>query len=253
MVANFYFVLMAVDLFIICGSNLAINIARDKPTVMSSTYSTYVSSFAVDGKTGTNAYIDGCTHTKIPASKSWWMVDLQGTYNVHTVTITNRDRFPERLHSFVIEIFSQNPQGCSRTGSVVCWNYTGAELPTGKSTFTCDGPTRGRFVRIRKWKVKHSQDVLSLCEVQIYSYEENGCDNFKYFWRQLGTRLLSQHSEQLNDTSLMECLTTCERETGCLAFNINVSIEQCQLIASGSFNDIKEISPDWDYYGMDFC
>ncbi|XP_041361409.1 uncharacterized protein LOC121377472 [Gigantopelta aegis] len=244
---------MAVDVFIICQSNLTVNIARDKPTVMSSTYTHFVSSFAVDGKMGTDAYTDGCTHTEIPDYKPWWMVDLQGTYVVHTVILTNRAGYAERLHSFVIEIFSQNPQGCSGAGSVVCYNYTGVGLPRGNTPLKCDQPTRGRFVRIRKWKVMHSLDVLTLCEVQIYSYEEKGCGNPKYFWRQFGIRVLSQHSELLNVTSLMECSMTCDRKTSCLAFNVNVNSRQCELISNRSFDDTKEINPDWDYYGSDFC
>ncbi|XP_041360540.1 uncharacterized protein LOC121376827 [Gigantopelta aegis] len=117
--------------------------------------------------------VDGCTHSKILDEKPWWMVDLQGTYVVHTVILTNRDLY--------------------------------------------------------------------------------GCGNPKDFWRQIGTRVLSQHSELLNGTSLVECSTTCNRKTSCFAFNINVNSMLCELIINGSFEDTKDINPDWDYYGSDFC
>ena len=78
----------------------------------------------------------------------------------------------KRLHSFVIEIFSQNPKGCPTAVPGVCYNYTGSALPAGQTTITCDQPTRGRFVRVRKWNVLHSRDALTLCEVEVYSSEK---------------------------------------------------------------------------------
>ncbi|XP_041361410.1 fucolectin-7-like [Gigantopelta aegis] len=225
--------------------------------MMSSTFvwktSTFYSSFAVDGNLGRTLNTDGCTHTKVDDMKPWWLVDVQGTFVVHSVTITNRALVPEKLHSFVIELFSQNPEGCSGAGSAVCLNYTGAGLPPGQSTFTCDEPTRGRFFRIRKWNMKGTSDVLTLCEVQIYGTEENGCGIPHQFWRTSGARLLSQHSELINDTSLMECSMQCDRKTSCLAINVNVNSHQCELTFNGSFENTKEINPDWDYYGSDFC
>ncbi|XP_041361998.1 fucolectin-1-like [Gigantopelta aegis] len=253
MVSKNYFVLIAVDLFIISQSNLTVNIAYNKSTTMSSIFLIYNSSFVVDGNLGSCLETDGCGHTQPTDTKPWWMVDLQGKFVVHSVNITNRDLLPERLHSFVIETFSQNPEGCSGAGSVVCLNYTGAGLPTGQTAFTCDQPTRGRFVRISKWYQKSSHDPLTLCEVQIYGTEVNGCDIPQQFRRTPGARLLSRHSKLINHTSLMECSAKCGRETSCLAFNVNVSGHQCELISDGSFENTKDINPGWDYYGSDFC
>ncbi|XP_041361972.1 uncharacterized protein LOC121377943 [Gigantopelta aegis] len=257
MVSKNYFVLIAVDLFVICQSDLTVNIAHNKATMMSSTLvwnnNPFYSSFAVDGNLGRTLNTDGCAHTKTNDMKPWWMVDLQGTFVVHSVTITNRDLLPERLHSFVIELFSQNPKGCSGGGSVVCLNYTGAGLPTGQSNFSCDEPTRGRFFRISKWNMKDPDDVLTLCEVQIYGTEGNGCGIPQQFWRVPGARLLSRHSKLINHTSLMECSAKCGRKTSCLAFNVNVNSHQCELTSNEIFDDTKEINPDWDYYGSDFC
>ena len=47
-------------------------------------------------------------------------------------------------------------------------------MPSGQSTIMCDEPTRGRFLRIKKQKRKEKNDVLTLCEVEVYSFEENG-------------------------------------------------------------------------------
>ena len=79
----------------------------------------------------------------------------------------------ERLHSFVIEIFSQNPSRCSRAVPGVCYNYTGPALSAGQTPITCHQPTRGRFVRVRKWQHIDEYDALTLCEVEIYSSDNN--------------------------------------------------------------------------------
>ena len=80
----------------------------------------------------------------------------------------------DRLHDFAIEVFSQNPMGCDTASVGVCFIYTGGGLSSGQTTIVCDKPIRGRFVRIRKWGLKDSIDVLTLCEVEVYSSEENG-------------------------------------------------------------------------------
>ncbi|XP_041361997.1 uncharacterized protein LOC121377968 [Gigantopelta aegis] len=257
MVSKNYLVLIAVDLFVICQSNVTVNIAHNKATMMSSICfwfgEVFKSSVTIDGNLGSNWMQDGCGCIVVGDTKAWWMVDLQGTFVVHSVNITNSNQSQKNLHSFVIEIFSQNPEGCSGAGSVVCVNYTGVVLTTDTTSFTCDQPTRGRFVRIRKWNVKDVSDPLTLCEVQIYGTEENGCGIPQHFWRTSGARLLSQHSELINHTSLMECSVKCDRQTSCLAFNVNVNSHQCELISNGGFENIKDINPDWNYYGSDFC
>ena len=75
----------------------------------------------------------------------------------------------KRLHSFVIEIFSQNPKGCPTAFPGVCYNHTGSGLPVGQTTISCDQPMWGRFVRVRKWHVINKYDVLTLCEMEVYS------------------------------------------------------------------------------------
>ena len=47
-------------------------------------------------------------------------------------------------------------------------------MPPGQSTIMCDEPIRGRFLRIKKRKQNNKNDVLTLCEVEVYSSEENG-------------------------------------------------------------------------------
>ena len=76
------------------SADVAVNIARGKPTSMSSTYVSCYSSFAVDGNTA--GYMDksgGCAHTSSNDTEPWWMVDLLDTYLIHSLTLTNRDTF----------------------------------------------------------------------------------------------------------------------------------------------------------------
>ena len=78
-----------------------------------------------------------------------------------------------KLHDFDIEVFSQNPMKCARASSSLCFTIRGA-MPPGQSTIMCDEPTRGRFLRIKKRKIRNNSDVLTLCEVEIYTSEGNG-------------------------------------------------------------------------------
>ena len=47
----------------------------------------------------------------------------------------------------------------------------------GHTALVCDQPMWGRFVRVRKWQVKSTIDVLTLCEVEIYS-SDDGMDMY---------------------------------------------------------------------------
>ena len=76
------------------SDNLNVNIARGKPTALSSTYGVdkAYSSFAVDGNTSGDMEISGCAHSGADWRNQWWMVDLQMTYLIHRVIITNRNK-----------------------------------------------------------------------------------------------------------------------------------------------------------------
>ncbi len=72
--------------FVITG----VNLAQNKPAYQSSLYrSEYPAKNAVDGNKDSNMFGWSCTHTAhdYPA---WWLVDLQDTYNVTMVKVTNR-------------------------------------------------------------------------------------------------------------------------------------------------------------------
>ena len=72
-----------------------VNIARGKPTVLSSTYykDKPYSSFAVDGNTSGDMETSGCATSGEDWWYQWWMVDLQMSYLIHRVIITNRNKY----------------------------------------------------------------------------------------------------------------------------------------------------------------
>ena len=59
------------------------NLALNKPASQSGTYLTFVASRAVDGVAGS----ESCSGEE--AEYDWWSVDLELTYDVSSVTITN--------------------------------------------------------------------------------------------------------------------------------------------------------------------
>ncbi|XP_041347316.1 fucolectin-4-like [Gigantopelta aegis] len=197
---------------------------------------------------GTYLLADHCSHTNMYDYNPWWMVDLFGTFLVERVTLTNRgDASWDRLHSFVIEIFAQNPTTHPSSSSQVCFNYTGVALGKADTrTLTCERSIRGRFVRISKWKVDAYYDVLTLCEVQIV-----GCGFPRILPRVSKTSMTSKNSHRVTTTTPMNCAVKCDRKTRCLAFNFNVNTHECELILKPVINNVMTPQADWNYYGPD--
>ena len=61
------------------------NLALGKPTQMSSTFGSYVSSNAVDGNSSNTGM--SCSLT-LKQNENWWQVDLQAIYVIREVVIT---------------------------------------------------------------------------------------------------------------------------------------------------------------------
>ena len=70
----------------------------------SSLYEKEVPERAIDGNRASNLREGSCTHTNYDL-KPWWRLDLLKTYQINTVTITNRgDCCPERISGAEIRI-----------------------------------------------------------------------------------------------------------------------------------------------------
>ena len=65
------------------------NLARGKPTTQSSTYQTYHSDKAVDGRKANALRENSCAHTGTQKGP-WWQVDLKAVYVIRQVFIKSR-------------------------------------------------------------------------------------------------------------------------------------------------------------------
>ncbi|XP_041356331.1 fucolectin-like [Gigantopelta aegis] len=230
------------------------NLAFQKPATMSTVFDAKSSpSFAVDGNNGTNWYSDFCTTSTHDDMEPWWMVDLHGYFHIHDVIITNRgDAYWQRLHSFTIDVFMENPIGCARAIPVQCYNRTDS-LGRGETVqFKCRSPVNGRFVRIKKWRMMDNTDTLILCEVQVFTTRATGCTPLPPFYRTQGTRFDSANVVISDVSDVMNCASRCGHRD-CLAFNYSQNSQQCQLISAPTFKDSTTMISSWDYYGVDFC
>ncbi|XP_026149692.1 uncharacterized protein LOC113122505 isoform X4 [Mastacembelus armatus] len=136
------------------------NIARGGKVTQSSLFGPGVPERAIDGNRASNWVENSCTHT-VNDRNPWWRLDLQKTYNIDTVTITNRkDCCPERLNGAEIRIGnSLNDDGNSNPRCAVI-----SSIPAGISkTFVCNG-MEGRYVNI---VIPGRQEYLTLCEVEV--------------------------------------------------------------------------------------
>ena len=176
-VAMFY-ILCIVTFRVIKGtdSSSLTNVALHKPTAQGpGTYGNafphddptiYTSCQAVDGIESTNHV--KCTHTH-SGNPMWWMVDLQATYQVHSVAILNRDVCSSRLQNFTVDTFLEDPRtvpGFPGNYGKIC-SYRKTEVGASQWVeLDCDSTfVTGRFLRVIKWGYEH----LTLCEVRYNS------------------------------------------------------------------------------------
>ena len=120
----------------------------------------YQSHQAVDGRTKTES--EFCTHT-IDARPVWWLVDLQTTYQIQSVTILNGGN---EFENFTVDVFDQDPRtavGFPGTLGKICAHHN-YDVPSGWwVTLNCDsGYLTGRFLRV----IRLEHNYLSFCEVR---------------------------------------------------------------------------------------
>ncbi|CAH1800422.1 unnamed protein product [Owenia fusiformis] len=155
------------------------NIALNKPTYQSTT--SRVSGKAVDGNRNGNLQLyNSCSHTLTNTIvEPWWIVDLGKSYNLFQIVIWNRlDCCGHRLHDFAIEVNCEFDGSNSDSPS---WSraYLHDGTPSSNPTIiSFPESSIGRFVKIKNAVVKSADpnnDVLALCEVEVYVKQEN-CD-----------------------------------------------------------------------------
>ena len=97
----------------------------------------------------------------------------------------------------------------------------------------------------------HYDNIYNNCRKYILCFP--GCTYSRRFQHVKSKRVLTQQSELLEDTTRTECAVKCDLNITCLAFNVNVNLQQCELIFSPSFTDNVTSDIQWDYYGSDLC
>ncbi|XP_028435574.1 uncharacterized protein LOC114556740 [Perca flavescens] len=150
----------------VTGQALDTNIARGGNVIQSSLYEKEVPERAIDGNRASNLREGSCTHTK-KDFKPWWRLDLLKTYQINTVTITNRgDCCAWRINGAEIRIgnsLNDNGNGNPRCAVI-------SSMAAGSSqTFVCNG-MEGRYVNI---VIPGRQEFLTLCEVEVHSGRAN--------------------------------------------------------------------------------
>ncbi|XP_046886171.1 uncharacterized protein LOC124474237 isoform X2 [Hypomesus transpacificus] len=136
------------------------NLASSGSATQSSQYSNLGSaSNAIDRKRVANYMCGSCTHTN-PETNPWWRVDLLDTYNITSVTITNRwDCCGERIAGAEIHV-GNGMDGVNNPLCAVIHEMKDGEV----REFAC-GEMEGRYVTV---VLPGKEKYLSLCEVEVH-------------------------------------------------------------------------------------
>ncbi|XP_056300069.1 fucolectin-1-like isoform X2 [Pseudoliparis swirei] len=143
---------------------LLVNIAKGGTVTQSSVVWAGVPERAVDVRRFNIYRQRSCTHTRREAGP-WWRLDLQKTFSISTVTVTNRrDCCHGRIDRAEIHIgdsLQDHGNGNPRCAVI-------SSLPAGGSvTFECKG-MEGRYVNI---VIPGRRKILTLCEVEVTGTE----------------------------------------------------------------------------------
>uniref|UniRef100_A0A3B4H0B1 Fucolectin tachylectin-4 pentraxin-1 domain-containing protein n=1 Tax=Pundamilia nyererei TaxID=303518 RepID=A0A3B4H0B1_9CICH len=141
------------------------NVALKGEATQSSTLSFATASKAIDGRRN-SFYSNGfCSHTAEDETNPWWRVDLQRSFTITAVKVTNRgDCCAERLDGAEIRIgnsLENNGNNNPRCASI-------SHIKAGKTyTYRCDGGSmEGRFVNVF---LPGQKKTVTLCEVEVYA------------------------------------------------------------------------------------
>ncbi|XP_067669497.1 uncharacterized protein [Haliotis asinina] len=146
-----------------------INLAG-KPVTSSSSLINGSDHRVVDGNASQNWSSESCWAAQTGDLNPWWMVDFLANYSIINVIITSRGSCGEpcdsRLHDFKIELFDHEPR--SSDVGVECLSYSGVFPHSKTQTLRCNTEVRGRFLRLTSPGRTDQNDLLTLCEVQVY-------------------------------------------------------------------------------------
>ncbi|XP_046371574.2 uncharacterized protein LOC124145724 [Haliotis rufescens] len=231
------------------------NLALTRPSSASSSYSTNGAQAGNDGNTDGSFPSGSCFASADRDSDPWWQVDLQATFMVKRIEITNRqDCCAERIHHISLVLFDQNPSVESLTPSKPCYFILGTD-PAPTVTVTCTRPVNGRYLRLTKTQQLNIYDLLQFCEVKVYgelTYDNSLCTSFQQTRgaRYDAASILTQGPEV---DSSAACASTCERVRACTGFNIRYKPEvTCELVQDSNPTSL-DVDAAWDFYLYKSC
>ncbi|XP_055020146.1 uncharacterized protein LOC110170159 [Boleophthalmus pectinirostris] len=146
-----------------------VNVALAKEATQSSTmHAEGLAGHAVDGKRDPLYYHGSCTHTLL-STDPWWRVDLKHPYFVTSIIITNRKECcAQRLDGAEIRVGNSLDNNGNSNQLVA----TVSHIPAGRSkTFILDGAVEGQYVNVL---IPGTDKYLTLCEVEVYGYQQEG-------------------------------------------------------------------------------
>uniref|UniRef100_A0A669B832 Fucolectin tachylectin-4 pentraxin-1 domain-containing protein n=1 Tax=Oreochromis niloticus TaxID=8128 RepID=A0A669B832_ORENI len=150
-------------IFFLTWPSMATETRTIRKATQSSTLSFATASKAIDGRRN-SFYSDGfCSHTAEDETDPWWRVDLQRSFTITAVKVTNRgDCCAERLDGAEIRIgnsLENNGNNNPRCGIIESL----AGTPT--YTFHCN-EMEGRYINVI---IPAPLRVLTLCEVEVFA------------------------------------------------------------------------------------
>jgi len=123
-----------------------------------------VASRAFDGNLNQVLGGQGCYHSD-DETKPELKVDLGSIYAIFKVTVyTRTDCCPERLHDAVIDV--SNDLDFNETK--ICVSFHLITEPSQIETFNCVKGIKGQFVRIYMDNMEGNDEILQICEMQVY-------------------------------------------------------------------------------------
>ncbi|KAK7878044.1 hypothetical protein WMY93_031294 [Mugilogobius chulae] len=144
-----------------------VNLALRGKATQRDTYGDDVASRAIDGNRDSNWAHKSCAITA-STTNAWWRVDLQNSYMVTSIIITNRgDCCAERLDGAQIRVGNSLDNNGNNNPVVA----TVSHIPAGVSqSFTLPEPVEGRYVNV--FLPGSGDKYLQLCEVEVYGFEK---------------------------------------------------------------------------------
>ncbi|XP_046557695.1 fucolectin-like [Haliotis rubra] len=223
------------------------NLALGKPT-KSSTF-TNNKARAVDGNREAVFSRNSCWESQDHDMEPYWMVDLQSHFFVEYITVTNRvDCCGERMHDLKIEVFADDPVLDPSAPSRLCATYDGPMAAGATENISCSCAAQGRYVRIRGLDRTAYNDLLTLCEVEVFEREQIRCFSTDRH-RLEGTRYVGD-VVPVDVVSAAECSTYCSYNITCVGFNYNYNTQGCEL-RLGSADATSD--NDWFYFFQNLC